>query len=81
MTILYWVLLGALAGWITGKLLKGEGFGTVGNIIVGIAGALVGGWLQKLTGIQLGGGMIGGLVSAVLGAVVLMFVVGMVKKN
>ena len=79
--LIWWLIVGALAGWIAGTLMKGRGFGTIGNIIVGIAGALIGGWILSLTGISIGGGMLGSILSAVLGAVVLLFVVGLVKKE
>ncbi len=45
MTLLYFILIGALAGWIGGKLMRGEGFGLIGNIVVGIVGAVIGGWI------------------------------------
>ena len=48
MNVIFWLIIGALAGWIAGNLMRGGGFGLVGNIVVGIVGALVGGWVFGL---------------------------------
>ncbi len=77
---IYFLLFGAVAGWIASTLMKGRGLGLIGNIIVGIVGAMVGGWLSTATGISAGGGLIGSLVTAVVGAMVLLFIVSLVKK-
>ena len=77
---IYYLLFGAVAGWIASNLMKGGGLGLIGNIIVGIVGAMIGGWLFTVTGISAGGGLVGSLITAVVGAVVLLFVVGLVKK-
>ncbi len=78
--ILLFLAIGAAAGWIAGQLMKGSGFGIVGNIIVGIIGAVVGGFLFNFFGVSTTG-HIGSLVSAVVGAVVLLFLVGLIKKT
>ncbi len=80
MSLVYFLLIGAAAGWLAGQFMKGKGFGVVGNIIVGIVGALIGGWLLGAIGVSIGGGLIGSLVTATLGAVVLLFIVGLIKK-
>ena len=80
MTLIWFLLIGAAAGWIAGQLMKGRGFGLLGNIVVGIVGAVLGGYLFGMLGISLGGGLAGSLVTAVLGAVVLLFLVGLIKK-
>ncbi len=77
---IYFLVFGAVAGWIASTLMKGRGFGLLGNIIVGIVGAMVGGWLSTVTGITAGGGLVGSLITAVVGAMVLLFVVGLIKK-
>lgn len=74
-----WIVIGLIAGWLGGKLMRGGGFGLIGNIVVGVIGALVGGWVFGLLGIS-AGGWIGSIVMATVGAVVLLFVVGLVKK-
>jgi uncharacterized membrane protein YeaQ/YmgE (transglycosylase-associated protein family) len=75
MGLLWFVIIGAIAGWLAGKFMKGHGFGLLGDIIVGIIGAFIGAWLFGLAGVNLGGGVIGSLVVAFLGAVLLLFVV------
>lgn len=75
------LVIGGIAGWLAGLILKGGGFGLVGNIIVGILGAVIGGWLFKLLKISVGGEWLGPIVTATAGAVVLLFVIGMIKKT
>lgn len=74
------LVIGGVAGWIAGLIIKGGGFGLVGNIIVGIVGAIVGGFLFNAFNLHIGTGIAATLVSAVAGAVVLLFVVGLVKR-
>jgi uncharacterized membrane protein YeaQ/YmgE (transglycosylase-associated protein family) len=77
--IILWLVIGAVAGWLAGNIMKGGGFGLIGNIIVGIVGALIGGFVFGLLGIT-AGGLIGSLITAVVGACVLLFLVGLVKR-
>ncbi len=81
MQFVWFILIGAVAGWLAGQIMKGGGFGILGNIIVGIVGAVIGGWIFGLLGISAGGGLIGSLITAVVGAVILLFIVGLVKKK
>ncbi len=74
------LVIGAVAGWLAGQILKGGGFGLVGNIIVGILGALFGGWLFKVLKISVGGEWVGPIVTATVGAVVLLYLIGLLKK-
>lgn len=76
MDLIYLLLLGAVAGWLAGQVMKGRGFGLLGNIVVGIVGSFIGG---KLIG-SIGGGDLGYLITATLGAVILLFVVSLIKK-
>ncbi len=78
--LIIFLLIGAAAGWIAGKLMKGGGFGLIGNIIVGIVGAFLGGWLLKALNVSFGAGHLSTLVTAVIGAIVLLFVVGLIKR-
>lgn len=78
-SLIVFLLIGAIAGWAAGKIMKGRGFGIVGNMVIGIIGAMVGGFLFDLLGIS-AGGFIGSLVTATVGAVVLIFVIGIIKK-
>ena len=74
------LLIGAAAGWLAGNIMKGRGFGAVGNIVVGIVGAFLGGFLFSLVGIK-AGGIIGSLITATVGAIVLLWVVNLIKKS
>ena len=78
--ILAWLVIGAVAGWLAGLVMKGGGFGLLVDIVVGIVGAFIGGWLSGLLGISLGGGMIASIITATLGAIVLLFVVRLFKR-
>jgi uncharacterized membrane protein YeaQ/YmgE (transglycosylase-associated protein family) len=77
--LLIFILVGAVAGWLAGLIMKGAGFGVIGNILVGIAGAFIGGFLFNFLGIH-AGGPIGSIITALAGAVVLLFVIGLLKK-
>jgi uncharacterized membrane protein YeaQ/YmgE (transglycosylase-associated protein family) len=79
-TLIIWLIIGAVAGWLAGQIMAGGGFGLVGNIIVGIVGALVGGWLLPRLGIYIGGGIIAAIINAAIGAVIVLFVIGLVKR-
>ncbi len=79
MNLILMLLIGALAGWIAGQIMKGRGFGAAGNMVVGILGAVVGGFLLGQLGF-VAHGIIGTLITAVVGAVVLLFVVGLINK-
>jgi uncharacterized membrane protein YeaQ/YmgE (transglycosylase-associated protein family) len=74
------IIIGAIAGWIAGQVVKGAGFGLVGDIVVGIIGALVAGWLFPRIGLSLGGGIIGAIISAAIGAIIVLVVVRLVKR-
>ncbi|MES9964418.1 MAG: GlsB/YeaQ/YmgE family stress response membrane protein [Candidatus Sedimenticola sp. 20ELBAFRAG] len=82
-SLLIFLAIGALAGWIAGNLLKGGGFGLLGNILVGVigavVGAVVGGWAFGLLGIA-ANGLVGSLVTAVAGAVILLFIAGLIRR-
>ena len=73
-------MIGALAGWLAGNIMKGGGFGLLLNIILGIVGGVVGGWVFGILGISSDGGFIGSLITSLVGAVVVLFVAGLFKK-
>ncbi|MFT7667828.1 MAG: putative membrane protein YeaQ/YmgE (transglycosylase-associated protein family) [Planctomycetota bacterium] len=73
--------IGAVAGWLAGQLSKGGGFGLVRNIILGVLGAVVGGWLFGVLEIEVGGKWLGPIVTATAGALVLVFGLGLLKKK
>jgi uncharacterized membrane protein YeaQ/YmgE (transglycosylase-associated protein family) len=78
-TILIIVAIGAIAGWLAGVIMSGSGFGLLGDIIVGIIGAVVGGFLFGLLGIT-AVGLIGQIISATVGAIVLIYIIRLLKK-
>ncbi len=78
--LIVWLVIGAVAGWLAGLLMKGYGFGLIGNIVVGIVGALVAGWLLPRIGLVLAGGIVAEIINAVIGAVIFLAVIGLVKK-
>lgn len=78
--IIAWVIIGALAGWLAGTLVKGGGFGLIGDIAVGIVGAFIGGWLSGVLGIGIGGGLISSIITATVGAIVLIVILRMIKR-
>ncbi len=80
MSLLYFILIGAVVGWLAGQIMKGGGFGLLVNIILGIIGGAFGGWLFGQLGISAGGGLSGSLITATVGAVAVLFVAGLFKK-
>ena len=78
-----WILLGAVAGWLAGQISKGHGFGLGGNIVIGILGSFIGGWLGGQLGVTsaTGGFNLVSILTAVVGALVLLFIIGLVKKS
>ncbi|VWC17119.1 GlsB/YeaQ/YmgE family stress response membrane protein [Burkholderia lata] len=80
-SIIAWFAIGAIAGWLAGLLVDGGGFGLLVDILVGIAGALIGGWLPSLLHLSLGGGWIGSIITALVGAVVLLFIIRLFKRR
>ena len=74
------LIIGAVAGWLAGLIVKGVGFGLIGNIIVGIVGAFIAGWLLPRIGIVSGGGTIAAIINATIGAVILLVIIGLIKR-
>jgi uncharacterized membrane protein YeaQ/YmgE (transglycosylase-associated protein family) len=79
MHIIIFLFIGMLAGWLAGKIMKGKGFGLIGNLIVGVIGALLVGFLFRVLGISTAG-FIGSIAMAVIGALVLLYLIGFIKK-
>jgi uncharacterized membrane protein YeaQ/YmgE (transglycosylase-associated protein family) len=80
MDLLVFLLVGAIAGWLAGLIVRGFGFGLIGNIVVGIIGALVAGYLFPRLGVGLPAGMIGEILSAVVGAVIVLVIIGLIRR-
>jgi uncharacterized membrane protein YeaQ/YmgE (transglycosylase-associated protein family) len=78
--IIVWLIIGAIAGWLAGTILKGGGFGLIGDIIVGIIGAFIGGWLAGVLGIGIGGGLIASIITATAGAIILLLILRLFKR-
>ncbi|MBB5404293.1 GlsB/YeaQ/YmgE family stress response membrane protein [Paraburkholderia sp. BR13439] len=79
--IIAWLIIGAIAGWLAGVLVKGGGFGLIVDIIVGIIGAFIGGWLAGVLHISIGSGWIASIITAVIGAVILLFIIRLVRRG
>ena len=77
--IIIFLLIGAVAGWLAGLIMKGGGFGLVGDIVIGVIGSFIGGWLFSLLGIA-AGGLIGAVIAAVVGAIILIAILRLIKR-
>jgi uncharacterized membrane protein YeaQ/YmgE (transglycosylase-associated protein family) len=77
--LIYWIVVGLIAGWLAGKVMKGGGYGVLVDIILGILGGVVGGWVFGMLGFH-AGGLIGSIVVAFVGAVMLVWIVRLLKK-
>ena len=78
--LIWFLLVGLIAGWLAGKVMRGGGFGVIGDMIVGIIGALIGGWLFGVLGIGLGLGLIGAIITAFVGAVILLWLLRLIRR-
>lgn len=79
-SLIVFLIIGAIAGWLAGLIVKGFGFGLVGNIVVGIVGAFIAGWLFPTLGISLGSGIIASINHAAIGAIILLVLIRLVKQ-
>jgi uncharacterized membrane protein YeaQ/YmgE (transglycosylase-associated protein family) len=80
MSLLWFLIVGLVAGWLAGMLVKGGGFGLIGDLVVGVIGAILGGWLFSTFGASIGGGLIGAIIVATIGAVILLVIVRAIKR-
>lgn len=78
--LVIFLIIGAIAGWLAGQIMAGGGFGLIGNIVLGIVGAFVAGWLLPRLGFYIGGTYIADIINALIGAVIVLLVVGLVKR-
>ena len=74
------LIVGAIAGWLGGKIYKGKGLGIIGNIVIGILGSFMGYWLFGKLGIHLGTGLFGFIITAACGAIVILFLINLIFK-
>jgi uncharacterized membrane protein YeaQ/YmgE (transglycosylase-associated protein family) len=77
--IVWFIIIGIVAGWLAGKIMRGAGFGLLGDLVIGIIGALLGGFIFGQLDIS-AGGLIGSLVTATIGAIVLLFLIRLIKR-
>jgi len=78
-SLLVILFVGLVAGWLAGKIVQGTGFGIIGDLVIGIVGAFIGDWLMPQLGLHLGVGILGAIINATIGAVLLLFVVRLVR--
>jgi uncharacterized membrane protein YeaQ/YmgE (transglycosylase-associated protein family) len=78
-SLLVILLVGLVAGWLAGKIVRGAGFGLIGDLIIGVVGAFIGDWLLPQLGIALGTGLVPAIINATIGAVLLLLVVRLVS--
>lgn len=78
--ILFYTIIGLVAGWLAGVVMKERSLGLIGNLVVGIVGAIIGGYIFKFFGISTGG-LVGSLISAIVGAIILLYIIQQIRKN
>jgi len=79
-SIIVLLLVGAVAGWLAGKIVSGYGYGLIGNVVVGILGAFIASWILPRLGIGIGGGILASIIHATIGAVILLALLRVVKR-
>jgi uncharacterized membrane protein YeaQ/YmgE (transglycosylase-associated protein family) len=79
--LLVTLFVGLVAGWLAGKIVRGTGFGIIGDIIVGIAGAFIAGWLFPRLGFHIGGGLISDIIYSAIGAILLLLIVRLIRTG
>jgi uncharacterized membrane protein YeaQ/YmgE (transglycosylase-associated protein family) len=77
--LLYFIIIGLAAGWLAGKIMRGSGFGLIGNLVVGVVGALIGAFVFEFIGISTDS-LVGSLVMSVVGAVILLYLLQLLKR-
>jgi uncharacterized membrane protein YeaQ/YmgE (transglycosylase-associated protein family) len=80
MGFLAWIVVGLIAGWLAGQVMKGGGYGVLVDVILGLLGGVLGGWIFTMLGIWPGGGLIGSIIVAFVGAVILVLITRLLKK-
>ena len=79
-SLIVWIVIGALAGWLAGLVVRGGGFGLIGDIVVGIVGSFIAGWLFPRLHIVLAHGLVGAIVDAAIGAIVLLLLIRLIRR-
>ena len=73
------LLVGLIAGWLAGQIMRGTGFGLIGDLVIGVIGAFIGGWLLPQLGVHLGSGLVAAIINATIGAMLLLFVLSLLR--
>ncbi|MBN9593903.1 MAG: GlsB/YeaQ/YmgE family stress response membrane protein [Afipia sp.] len=79
-SVIVWLIVGAIAGWLAGLIVKGGGFGLLGNIVIGIVGAVVAGWLLPQLGIRLGTGIVAAIINSAIGGVIVLVILSLIRR-
>ena len=79
-SLIIWLIVGGVAGWLAGMVVKGGGFGLIGDIVVGIVGGVIAGWLLPTVGIVIGSGIVGAIIDSFIGAVILLVIIKLIKR-
>ena len=79
--MLWWIVVGIIAGWAAGKIMKGSGYGILWDLVLGIVGAIVGGWVAGMLGFSAQGGLIWSIVVAIVGAVIVVWIFRLVTRG
>lgn len=79
-SVIVWLIVGAIAGWLAGLIVKGGGFGLLGNIVIGIVGAVVAGWLLPQLGIRLGTGILAAIINSAIGGVIVLVILSLIRR-
>lgn len=80
-SVIVWLIVGAIAGWLAGLIVKGGGFGLLGNIVIGIVGAVVAGWLLPQLGIRLGTGIVAAIINSAIGGVIVLVILSLIRRS
>lgn len=78
--LIVWLIIGGVAGWLAGLIVRGGGYGVIGDIVVGIVGSMLFGWLFGASGMAVGSGIIGSIIAATIGAVLLILLLRLVTR-
>ena len=78
--MIWTIIIGGIAGWLAGKIMRGDGYGIIIDILLGVVGGWLGGWIFGKLGLNIGSGLIGSLVVALIGSIILIWLVRLIKK-
>ena len=79
-SIIVWLIVGAIAGWLAGLIVEGAGFGLIGNIVIGIVGSVVAGWGLPQLGVSLGSGVIAAIINSAIGGIIVLVILSLIRR-